>query len=89
MKYDLEGEAQSLKNNRGIDHGISTSGPNLVILAWMAHELLRGQFWTDIRAYGLMDTQTQATTIPEGQNRPRIKIIECGTNRRVVNQVGR
>ena len=46
MKYDLEDEAQSLQNNRGIDHGISTSGPNLVILAWMGHELSRGQFWT-------------------------------------------
>ena len=49
-------------------------GPNLVILAWTGPELSRGQAsewhthtntWTHI--------QTQATTIPEGQNWPPVK----------------
>ena len=49
------------------------SNPNLVILAWTADELSCGQAsdWythTDTRT----DTQTQAMTIPEGQNWPRV-----------------
>ena len=52
------------------------SHPNLVILAWTADELSCGQAsdWythTDTRT----DTQTQAMTIPEGQNWPRVKML--------------
>ena len=49
-----------------------TFGPNLVIQAWTGPELSRGQKkWLTHR---LTDTQKQATTIPEGQNWPRVKI---------------
>ena len=51
-----------------------TYGPNLVILAWTGDELPRGQA-SDYRTHGRTDRhrQTQATTIPEGQNWPRVK----------------
>ena len=57
--------------------GISTKvfytyGPNLVILAWTGDELSRGQTWW--RTDGLTNGQTQATTIPEGQYWPRVKM---------------
>ena len=51
------------------------SGPNLVILAWMGDELSSGQArdcYT--HTHGHTDPQTQAMTIPEGQNWPRVKI---------------
>ena len=47
-------------------------GPNLAILAWTGPELSRGQasdWHTDWHTH----TQTQAMTIPEGQNWPRVK----------------
>ena len=53
-----------------------TYGSNLVILAWTGDELSRGQA-SDYRTHGRTDgrthRQTQATTIPEGQNWPRVK----------------
>ena len=45
-----------------------TNGPHLVILHWTSDELSCGQ--TD----GLTDGRTQATTIPEGQYWPRVKM---------------
>ena len=48
-------------------------GPNLVILAWTGPELSRGQA-CDWHTDRQTDTQTQATTIPEGQKWPRVKI---------------
>ena len=54
-----------------------TYGPNLVILAWTGDELSRGQA-SDYRTHGRTDgqthRQTQATTIPEGRNWPRVKM---------------
>ena len=47
------------------------SGPNLVILAETGDELSRGQA-RDWRRDGHTHRQTQATTIPEGQNWPRV-----------------
>ena len=49
-----------------------TYGANLVILAWTGVELSRGQA-SDYRTDGRTHRQTQATTIPEGQNWPRVK----------------
>ena len=49
-----------------------TYGPNLLILAWTGDELSRGQ--TCWRTDGLTDGQTKATTIPIGQNWPRVKM---------------
>ena len=60
------------QNNRDFSQGLYISGPYLVILAWTGDELSRGQA-RDHRTHGRMDTQTQATTIPEGQNWPRVK----------------
>ena len=50
-----------------------SSGPNLVILAWTGDKLSRGQA-SDWRTHRHTDRQTEATTIPEGQNWPRVKI---------------
>ena len=33
----------NLQNNRDLNQGISTSGPNLVAVAWTGDELSRGQ----------------------------------------------
>ena len=53
-----------------------TYGPNLVILAWTCDEFSRGQA-SDYRTHGRTHRQTQPTTIPEGQNWPRVKTINC------------
>ena len=53
-----------------------TYGPNLVILDLTGDELSRGQasdYRTDGRTDGRTHRQMQATTIPEGQNWPRVK----------------
>ena len=50
------------------------SGANLVILAGTSHKLSRGQA-RDWRPH----EQTQATTIPEGQNWPRVKKLPIGS----------
>ena len=74
VKFDLEGQGQSPPKTIGILTKVFyTYGPNLVILAWTGDELSRGQTWwrTDWRT----DGRTQATTIPEGQYWPRVKII--------------
>ena len=59
-----------------------TSGPNLVIVAWAGDKLSSGQTddWrTHTHTYTHTHThthrQTQATTIPEGHNWPRVKIM--------------
>ena len=73
VKFDLEGRGQSPpKTIRILTKVFYTYGPNLVILAWTDDELSRVQTWwrTDWRT----DGQTQATTIPEGQYWPRVKI---------------
>ena len=48
-------------------------GPNFVILAWTRDKLSRGQA-SGYRTHRRTDRQTQPTTIPEGQNWPRVKI---------------
>ena len=54
---------------------LCTFVPNMVILAWTSGELSCRQardWYTHTRTHGHTDTQTQATTIPEGQNWPRV-----------------
>ena len=69
VKFDLEGQGQSPPKTIGnLTKVFSTYGLNLVILAWKVDELSRGQTWW--RADGRM----QATTIPEGQYWPRVKM---------------
>ena len=73
VKFDLEGQGQSPSKTIGILTKVFyTYGPNLVILAWTGDELSRGQA-RDWRTDGHTHRQTQATTIPEGQNWPRVK----------------
>ena len=74
VKFDLEGQGQSTPKTIGILTKLfCMSGSNLVILAGTSDKLLRGQA-RDWRPHG----QTQATTIPEGQNWPRVK-TSCQT----------
>ena len=78
VKFDLEGQGQLSQKTIGILTKVFCfSGPNLVILAWTIDELSLGQAH-DWRTHRHTDTQThrhtQATTIPEGQNWPRVKI---------------
>ena len=74
VKFDLEGQGQSLPKTIGIlPKAFYIYVLNLVILADTGHELSRGQAkgW---RTRTDTHRQTQATTIPEGQNWPRVKI---------------
>ena len=72
VKFDLEGQDQSPPKTIGILTKVFyTYGPNFVILAWTGYELLCGQA-SDYRTHGRTHRQTQATTIPEGQNWPRV-----------------
>ena len=73
VKFDLEGEAQSLPKTIGILTKVFfTYGLNMVILAWTDDELSHGQA-RDYRTHRRIHRQTQATTIPQGQNWPRVK----------------
>ena len=74
VQFDLEGHDQSFNKTIGILTKVFyISGPNLVILAETGDELSRGQA-RDWRTDGHTHRQTQATTIPEGQNWPRVKM---------------
>ena len=77
VQFDLEGQGQSPPQTIGIITKVFyTYCPNFVILAWMGVELSGGQasaYRTHRRTDGHTDRQTQATTIPEGQNWPRVK----------------
>ena len=79
VKFDLEGQGQSHPKTIGILTKVFyTYGPNLVILAWTDDELSRGQAggW---RTRTDTHRQTQAMTIPEGQNWPRVKMASLGS----------
>ena len=72
VKFDLEGQGQSTPKTIGIlTKMFCMSCSNLVILAGTSHKLSRGQA-RDWRSH----EQTQATTIPEGQNWPRVKTTD-------------
>ena len=74
VQFDLEGQCQlSHKTIKILTKLFCTSGPNLVILGWTGDELSRGQA-RDYRTHRRTDRQTQATTITEGQNWPRVKL---------------
>ena len=75
VKFDLEGQSQSPPKTIGILTKVFyIYGPNLVILADTGHELSRRQA-RDWRTDGHTHRQTQATTIPEGQYWPRVKML--------------
>ena len=70
VKFDLEEKGQSTPKTMGIWTKLFWMlGSNLVILAGTSDKLSRGQT-RDWRPHG----QTQATTIPEGQNWPWVKM---------------
>ena len=77
VKFDLEGQGQSPPKTIGtLTKLFCTFCPNLVVLAWTRRDLWRGQArgWrTHTQTDTHTDRQTQATTIPEGQNWPRVK----------------
>ena len=74
VQFDFEDHRQSPHKTIGILINVFyISDPNLVILAWTVNELLHGQAH-DWRTHGHTYTHTQATTIPKGQNWPRVKI---------------
>ena len=75
VKFHLEGQGQSTPKTIGmLTKLFCMSGSNLVILAGIGDKLSRGQA-RDWRPHG----QTQATTIPEGQNWPRVKTESAST----------
>ena len=72
VEFDLEVQVQSTPKTIGILTKVfCSSGPNLVFLAWTGDKLSRGQA-SDYRTHRRTHRQTQATTIPEGQNWPRV-----------------
>ena len=81
VKFDLEGQGQSPPKTIGtLTKLFCTFCPNLVVLAWKRRDLWRGQArgWrTHTQTDTHTDRQTQATTIPEGQNWPRVKNSKC------------
>ena len=82
VKFDLEGQCQlPPKTIRILTKVFCFSGPNLVILAWTGDELScrQGSDW-----YTHRHRHTQATTIPGGQNWPRVKMGYCGQEKNEV-----
>ena len=68
VKFDLEGQGQLPPKTIGILTKVFCfSGPNMVILAWTGEELSCGH-----ASDWYTHTQTQATTIPVGQNWPQV-----------------
>ena len=90
VKFDLEGQGQSLPKTIGILTKVFyTYGSNVVILAWTGDELSRGQSWW--RTDGLTDGRTDAgndntrrPTLASGKNESRI--IQCMINKMSINQ---
>ena len=78
VKFDLEGQGQSPPKTIGtLTKFFCTFCPNLMVLAWTRDDLWHGQAqgWrTHTQTDTHTDRQTQATTIPEGQNWPRVKM---------------
>ena len=78
VKFDLEGQDRSSPKTIGtLTKVFCTFVSNLVILAWTSGELSCEQardWYTHTRTHGHTDTQMQATTIPKGQNWPRVTI---------------
>ena len=73
-KLNLTCQAQSTPKTIGILTKVFyIYGPNLVILAETGDELSRGQAHDWCTDGQHTHRQTQATTIPEGQNWPRVK----------------
>ena len=85
VQFNLEGQGQWTPKTIGILIKVfCTSGPNLVIVAWAGDKLSSGQTddWrTHTHTYTHTHRQTQATTIPEGHNWPRVKRCDRRTNR--------
>ena len=76
VKFDLKVQDQLTPKTIGILTKVfCSSGSNLVILAWTGDKLSRGQA-SDYRTHRRTHRQTQATTIPEGQNWPRVKMAK-------------
>ena len=74
LKFDLEGQGWLPPKTIGtLTKVFCIFGPNLVILAWTGDELSRGQTWWRT------DGRTGATTIPGGQNWPRVKKYDFQT----------
>ena len=73
VKFDLAGQGQSPHKTIGtLTKLFCIFCPNLGVLAWTRGELWHGQ------AQGWQThTQTQATTIPEGQKWPWVKSVAC------------
>ena len=71
--FDFECQGQLRQKTIGLLNKVFyISGTDLVILAWTVDEISLGQAH-DRQTH--RHTHTQATTIPEGQNWPRVKII--------------
>ena len=78
VKFDLEVQGQLPPKTIGILTKVfCSSSLNLVILAWTGDKLSRGQA-SDYRTHRRTHRQTQATTIPEGQNWPRVINMKQG-----------
>ena len=89
VKFDLEGQGQSPPKTIGILTKVFyIYSPNLVILADTGHELSRGQA-RDWRTDGHTHRQTQATTIPEGQYWPRVKIRKVTWNTKILKNMSK
>ena len=75
--FDLGGQGQSLHKTIGtLTKLFCTFDPNLVILAWTGVELSCRQasdWYTESHTRTHTHTKMQATTIPKGQNWPRVK----------------
>ena len=70
LKFGLEGQSQLPPKTIGtLTKVFCIFGPNLVIPAWTGDELSHRQTWW----------RTQATTLPGGQNWPRVKMASIST----------
>ena len=88
VKFDLEGQGQSPPNNRDLNQGLlhlwSKFGDPSLNGWWVT---ARTSKWLPhTRTDGRTHRQTQATTIPEGQNWPRVKSKNHRSNTFVSNR---
>ena len=67
VKFDLEGQGQLLPKTIGtLTKVLHTSGPNLVVLAWMGDELSRGQAHNGVN----FDVEVKFDLERQGQSTP-------------------
>ena len=88
VRFNIEDQGRSPQIRGTFNNVFCISGPNLMILAWTRDELSADKVVIDTPTHTNRLTQTQAKTIPEGQNWHRVKRYHVRTSSRTQFMLG-